>query len=187
MPGLPVSPFPFSLSMTLQEVKDCWICRIISHAFPSLTGGKKKKRDRGDGIVMICKNIKSFWNEERNNQFSAPTEDGKTMNVLVLQPGRFKIDTKKNFQMAWVMTHYHRSPEEVLELQSPEIAKDRLGKHLAELTGTADFACRQKHRVDDLLRSLSACLSLILDRQWFSLQEPSIYRIKYSSKRHCQR
>lgn len=45
--GLPVSPFPFSLSMTLQEVKDCWICRIISHAFPSLTGKKKKKETEG--------------------------------------------------------------------------------------------------------------------------------------------
>jgi len=60
------------------------------------------------------------------------------------------------------MTHYNRLPEDLLEFQSLEISKDRLGKHLSELTGTVDFACGQKHRVDDLLRSLSAYLSLIL-------------------------
>lgn len=43
-----------------------------------------------------------------------------------------------------------------------EISKDRLGKHLAELAGTVDFACGQKHRVDDLLKSLSDWFSLIL-------------------------
>lgn len=34
--------------------------------------GKKIKED---GIVMICKNVKCFWNEEQNNQFSTPRED----------------------------------------------------------------------------------------------------------------
>lgn len=64
--------------------------------------------------------------------------------------------------MTWIMTHSNRLPEELLEFQSLEISKDRLGKHLSELTGTVDFARRQKHRVDDLLRSLSDCFSLIL-------------------------
>lgn len=42
------------------------------------------------------------------------------------------------------------------------VSKDKVGKHLSELAGTADFACGQKHRVDDLLKSLSDCFSLIL-------------------------
>lgn len=37
--------------------------------------GKKKKQIKEDDIVMICKNVKCFWNEEQNNQFSLPRED----------------------------------------------------------------------------------------------------------------
>lgn len=44
--------------------------------------------------------------------------------------------------MTWIMTHSNRLPEELLEFQSLEISKDRLGKHLSELTGTVDFARR---------------------------------------------
>lgn len=37
---------------------------------------KKKQQIKEDGIVMICKNVKYFWYEEQNNQFSMPKEDG---------------------------------------------------------------------------------------------------------------
>lgn len=37
--------------------------------------GKKKSYVEEDDIVMICKNVKCFWNEEQNNQFSLPRED----------------------------------------------------------------------------------------------------------------
>lgn len=54
--------------------------------------GKKQKEE--DSTVMICKYVKCFWNEERNNQFSKPREDRKRINGHELQPGRFKIDIK---------------------------------------------------------------------------------------------
>lgn len=53
-----------------------------------------------------------------------------------------------------MMTHSNRMPEDLLDFQSLEISKNRSGKHLSELTGTVDSACREKNRVDDLLRSL---------------------------------
>lgn len=55
---------------------------------------KKKTNQKEDGIVIICKYVKCFWNEERHNQFSVPREDEKGINGLELQPGKFKIEIK---------------------------------------------------------------------------------------------
>lgn len=55
---------------------------------------KKKQQIKEDGIVMICKNVKYFWYEEQNNQFSLPKEDGNWINGFELQLGRFKRDIK---------------------------------------------------------------------------------------------
>lgn len=56
--------------------------------------GKKESYVEEDDIVMICKNVKCFWNEEQNNQFSLPREDRNWINGLEFQLGRFKIDIK---------------------------------------------------------------------------------------------
>lgn len=37
---------------------------------------QEKKQIEEDDIVMICKNVKCFRNEEQNNQFSLPRDDG---------------------------------------------------------------------------------------------------------------
>lgn len=76
--------------------------------------GASGKTEKEDGIVITCKYVKCFWNEERNNQFSTPREDGKRINGLELRPGRFKIDIKQNFPTTWIMTHQNRLPEELL-------------------------------------------------------------------------
>lgn len=65
------------------------------------------------------------------------------------------------------MTHSNRMPEDLLEFQSLEISKNRSGKHLSELTSTADSACREKNRWPPEISSNLICL-WFWGRQQFS-------------------
>ncbi|EMP35368.1 hypothetical protein UY3_07330 [Chelonia mydas] len=78
-----------------------------------------------------CHNVEPLTVLTVQQNYTSDSEDRIRSSGLKLQPGRYRVDFRKNFLSVRVAKHWNKLPREVVESPSLEILKSRLDKHLS--------------------------------------------------------
>ena len=92
----------------------------------------EKRRLRGD-LRNASKYLQGGGQEDGARLFSVVPRDRTRGNGHKLKPGKFRLNTRKNFFPLRVTEHWHRLPREAVESPSLEIFQTRLDKVLCSL------------------------------------------------------